>query len=133
MNAQLLFNSLDDNERTALFLLLASLDVAYTIHVSEDDTPIRGNALASGNSDIDRECEEAIIRRLNNGDVWAWAFVRVTAQAIVNGVLYTGEDCLGGCSYKNEADFKQPGDYYDDMKHVALENLKAAIQKGTNA
>ena len=44
----------------------------YTIEVTaaQDDIPVRGNAMASGDDATDRECEDDILTRLDSGDVW---------------------------------------------------------------
>lgn len=99
-------------------------DVVYTLDVKQDELEVRGNALVSGDDAMDKECEDEIIERLNNGDVWAWAIIKVTASW--NGI--EGVDYLGGCCYKDENDFKQCNDYYDDMKVRALEDLKHNIK-----
>lgn len=87
-------------------------EVEYTIDAVMDDLQVRGNAIATGNDADDKACEDQIILRLNQGDIWAWASVKVTARW--NGL--EGIDYLGGCSYRDEKDFKQPGGYYSDMK-----------------
>lgn len=99
-------------------------DVIYTLEAEEDHLDVRGNALASGNDAEDKKYEDEIICRLENGDIWAWATVKVTASW--NGI--EGVDYLGGCSYEDEADFKRAGGYYDDMKAQALEDLKSNIK-----
>lgn len=99
-------------------------DVTYTLEVDFDDLEVRGNALVSGDDAEDKKCEDNIINRLNDGDVWAWASVKVTAAW--NGL--EGVDYLGACSYADEADFKQPGGYWEDMKEQALADLKHNIK-----
>ena len=99
-------------------------EVEFEVIAEMDDIPVRGNAIASGDEEVDRECEDEIMRRLDNGDVWAWASVEV--KATWKG--FEGSDYLGGCSYEDEADFCQPGGYYDDMKGRALEELQANIE-----
>jgi hypothetical protein len=84
---------------------------------TQDDTPVRGNALASGDDEEDRKYEDEIIRRINDGDVWAWANVEVHVT-LADG--RTGACRLGGCSYKDEADFKQDGGYYEDLINEAV-------------
>lgn len=97
-----------------------SNEVVISLEVEQDLTEVRGNALASGDAAADRECEDEIIARLNDGDVWAWACVRVVARR-GNRVAYS--NWLGGCSYRDEDDFCQPGGYFDDMKAEALAEL----------
>lgn len=90
-----------------------------TLTAEQDDIPVRGNALASGDDEVDRACEDAILDRLESGDVWAWASVRVRATYR----RYSGSDYLGACSYADEEAFRAPGEYYDAMRDRALENL----------
>ena len=95
--------------------------IEYTLRVQRDDNEVRGNALVSGDDKLDRETEDAILARLADGDVWAWAYVTVTAT--LDG--FTGTDHLGGCSYENEAAFRAC-QYYTDMCDVARDRLEAA-------
>ena len=99
-------------------------EVAYTLEAEFDDIPVRGNAIVSGDDAEDKRIEDSILRRLENGDVWAWASVKVIASW--NGI--EGVDYLGACSYEDEDDFKQPGGYYEDMKAEALASLKVNIK-----
>jgi hypothetical protein len=93
-------------------------DVEFNLISDYDDTPVKGNALASGDDQVDKECEDEIIERLDNGDHWAWALV--TMEANYKGL--TGVDYLGSCSYKDEEEFKNGG-YYEDMKNNAYNDL----------
>src|SRR5574343_417964 len=83
-----------------------------------DDLPVRGNSMASGDDDLEKEIEDRIIARINNDDVWAWASVKVTAK--FND--FEGTDYLGACSYRDEDDFKSDL-YYTDMISTAIEEL----------
>lgn len=88
---------------------------------TQDDTPVRGNAIASGDDKFDRKVEDEILERLDNGDVWAWAQVEVQAT-LPDG--RTGSAYLGCSSYEDEADFKRGG-YYDQMIDEAVESAEA--------
>lgn len=99
-------------------------EVEYSIIAEQDDIQVRGNALASGDDELDTKTENEILERLENGDIWAWAHVVVKAK----WEGHEGEDSLGGCSYKSEEDFVQAGDYYNDMKDVALDDLKTNVE-----
>ena len=90
--------------------------------VEQDDTPVRGNAIASGDDEEDRKYEDLILARLATGDVWAWAQVEVQVT-LPDG--RTGSARLGGCSYKDEADFKEPGGYYRDLIDGAIEDAES--------
>jgi hypothetical protein len=102
---------------------LTESEVQFKLIVEQDDTPVRGNAMATDEPELDREAEDEILRRLDSGDVWAWAHVRV----IASWRGFEGSDSLGGCSYADEEDFKKGG-YYDDMKAEALHALNFEIR-----
>lgn len=57
-----------------------------------EDTPTLGNVLASGDDDLDRKAAEEVDARLDYGDAWAWAVVRV----VVRFDGFEGEAFLGG-------------------------------------
>lgn len=103
---------------------LTADEVEFVIEAEQDDAPIRGS-FASGDDAADEQIAKEIEDRLNRGDVWAWASVKVTASW--RG--YKGVDYLGACSYKDEADFKQDCGYYSDMKDRALEDLNESISR----
>jgi hypothetical protein len=111
-------------EREDMKMKFNEKDVTYTLEADFDDLEVRGNAIASGDDAYDKKVEDEIIARLENGDVWAWATIKVTAEW--NGL--EGVNYLGACCYKDEKDFKQPGGYYDDMKAEALADLKQTIK-----
>lgn len=100
-----------------------------TLTAEPDPTPLRGNALASGDPVADREYEDRLIARLNDGDIWAWCVVTVTASW--NGV--SASDSLGGNSYDGEDDFCQEGGYYSDMVNEALGRLAMNLDGLLNA
>ena len=98
-------------------------EVRFKISIVPEHIPVRGNALASGDPAIDRAAEEAILARLDQGDIWAWCTVFLTARW--RG--FDDFDVLGCCSYEDEEDFKRC-DYYADMKDRALEELNRKLQ-----
>jgi len=99
-------------------------ECTFSLSVEESDIPVRGNALSSGDDKEDERVENEIIARLDDGDAWAWA--DVTVVCYWNG--FTGTDSLGGCCYTDEADFRQPGGYFDDMKVSAHQNMCHKIE-----
>ena len=116
-------------------------EIDYEVEVEQDETEIRGNAIASGDDEGDREVEDALIDRVNRGDVWAWACVRVIAT--IEGTDLRGESSwLGGCSYDSTRDFidskftitdTATGEvthrgYYDDMCDEARDDLISKIK-----
>ena len=103
---------------------LTAAEVTFSIECEEEHIPVRGNALASGDDEEDRACENEIIARLDRGDLWAWCTVKVTAR----WGDYEASEYLGCCSYENEKDFKAGG-YYEQMRDEALTRLQAEIER----
>lgn len=102
-------------------------EITYTIGCLEEDIPVRGNAIASGDDAVDKETEDWIFEQLNSGNPWAWCCVKVTATVDLDGDEINGYTYLGACSYKSEADFKADG-YYEDMKAQAKEDLISKLK-----
>jgi len=100
--------------------------IEYRIRVEQEDIPVRGNIIDSGDPAYDRRVENGILRRLDAGDVWAWALV--TVECVVDG-LVLGRSSLGGCSYKNERDFIRSSGHYDYLKAEALAEARAHAEK----
>lgn len=98
-------------------------DLKIELIIKQDDIPVHGNAIASGDDLYDKEVEDEILNRLENGDYWAWCSVEV--RATYKGLA--ASDYLGACSYANEQDFKEGG-YYTDM----CDNVLADIQEQLN-
>lgn len=98
-----------------------------TINVSafQDDTPVRGNVMASGDDAADEAAENEVLARLNDGDIWAWASVTVEARF----GDFVGKAHLGCCTYLHMEDFKTPGGYYDDMVTEAREDLAGELRR----
>jgi hypothetical protein len=109
-------------------LTLTEDDVTVFVSCEPDeDLPVRGNAMASGDEAVDRAAEQAILAELNSGNVWAWCVVRVqVAWTAPSGREYVSDDTLGACSYRDEADFRAGG-YFDDMVAAALETLNSDL------
>lgn len=94
------------------------------IEVELDDAQVYGN-FDTGEPGEDRAYEDAIIRRVNGGDVWAWACVRVVAES--DGER--GEShWLGGCTYVDESDFRACA-YFADLQREAVELLNKRLDK----
>lgn len=96
----------------------------FTVHVEQDETPVRGNALASGDDAVDRECEDEILARLRDGDVWAWACVEVRAT---RGDFHAST-YIGGCTYDDEADFRECA-YFEELCKEALSVLDEKLRE----
>lgn len=99
-------------------------DVEITVTCEPEELEIRGNAIASGDAELDRTVEDEIIAKLN-GNPWVWCCVKVTAR--FNG--FEGTAYLGGCSYESEADFVNKSGYYEDLADEALQDLNREISK----
>jgi hypothetical protein len=108
----------------------------WTITAEQDDLPVRGNAICSGDEKYDQEVEDGINGRLLCGDVWAWASVKVECAVELNGEKFTGCSYLGACSYEDEEDFKTGG-YYEQMKEDAkkdlIDSLWSSAKRGRQA
>lgn len=107
-------------------------DVEFTVECLEEDIPVRGNALVSGDDEEDKKAEDAIIADYNSGNSWAWCTVKVTAKH-PNLPDIEGVDYLGACSYKSQKDFEENSGYFGDMKDRALEELNREIQSNLEA
>lgn len=111
-----------------IFRKIPISEITWSLEAELEDQPVHGNAIDSGDPEIDRQVEESILKQINNGDVWAWAFVRLTGEW--NGLA--AFECLGCCAYKDEADFKADG-YYEDMQHAVLEAIQAQAERVATA
>lgn len=106
---------------------LTKEDVKITVVAEEEDTRVEGS-FDSGDKTLDDELVYEIEQNIALGNVWAWCCVKVT----VTWGEFSAFDCLGCCSYENEAEFKADG-YYDDMVGVALDKLNENVQKTYDA
>ena len=102
---------------------LVQEEVTIRLEAEPEWVPVAGNAIASGDDAFDRQIEDEILARLEQGDIWAWAAVTVT----VSWGPFSASDHLGCCSYAAEGDFRQSGGYFDDMVDQALEELNTII------
>lgn len=100
-------------------------DAKWKIEVWFDDAPVRGNVIASGNDDIDKQAEEHVLEEINRGNVWAWATVTIT----VTWAGFSSFDCLGCVSEKSEESFKHTDGYFRNMCQQALSNVFDDIKK----
>lgn len=110
---------------------LTESEVTFTVELEEEDTPVRGNAMASGDDAADKALEDEIIERLDRGDISAWCCLKVTASW--NGL--TGVDYLGACSFSqgiHQPVEAQAIEYAAEigMKGEALSILNAKIEAG---
>jgi len=99
---------------------LTANDIKIEVIAEYDDSSIRGNCSCSGDDELDKNTEDELIERINEGDVWAWALVSV--KGTYKGLEAT--DYLGQCSYKDEQDFVENSGYYEDMVASVLQTLQ---------
>lgn len=110
-----------------LVLLLRERAAIRVEHFPED-TPYKGNCSA-----IDDETDAAnelwIENQLNQGNEWAWCYVKITATWRCFSEYVT----LGGCSYESEDDFRRDGGYFDQLRDDALWALAERMLEAKNA
>ncbi len=107
-------------------------NVTFEVTIESEDIPVRGNYMASGDDTFDKECEDEILTRLENGDDSAWCCVKVTATL----GDFSGSDYLGCVTLTDDYTAEQCAADHD-MHAQALEALKLeltrAAQQGTQA
>lgn len=103
-------------------------DVEVMVEVKIDDTPVRGNAVASGDEVFNKQVENEILARLERGDAWAWASVKVMVTPKSGRHVLTGCSYLGGCNYRDQQDFLVNSGYYEDMVTEALQDLNTQAE-----
>lgn len=105
--------------------MINSNDIVWEVIAEADDIPVRGNAMCSDDPSFDKECEDEILARLEQGDVWAWAYVKV--RGTYKGIL-SAEATLGACNYANEAEFlADEAGYFGSMKMEVIDALNRQI------
>lgn len=122
VNAELTEAERDREVRILARKLRESGQVEFTFEALNEDTGVRGNALASGNDAEDKRAEDEILERLNRGDLAAWFTAKVTAS--FGGI--ESSDHLGCCSYTSFRDFENC-ETMADMEDQALYQLASEI------
>ncbi len=92
-------------------------DITWTLAAEQDSLPIRGYCMVSGDDELDEQVARDIEKRLEYTE-WAWALVSVVGEW--EGIEATAY--LGGCSYKDEADFRSC-DYFESMQAECLAEI----------
>jgi len=85
-----------------------------------EDTSVRGNALASGDDQLDKEVEDEIFARLESGDIYAWFTAKVTVRDDQGNEV---SEYLGCCNYQDEEDFRN-GSCYSEMVEECVRQLE---------
>ena len=102
--------------------------VTYTLTIEDETDVTPEESFATEEPELDRaECER-IHQDVARGNTWAWCMVTVTAEVTIDGETFKGRATLGGCSYYSEADFREPGGYFDDMCVEAFNDLAASLE-----
>ena len=113
---------------------LTESEVTFDLELEPEDIPLRGNAIASGDPDYDREYEAELQERLERGDESAWCCMVVTATwTSADGDEYVGRDHLGGVTLEGgsgRAVNRQAWELADwyGMKQEALDDLNAQLE-----
>jgi hypothetical protein len=113
-------NTMTEKDEMHLLHLEDKYDVSF--EALPEDIRVRGNALASGDDELDREAEDEIISRLESGDIFAWFTAKVTVRDDKGN---EATDYLGCCNYRDEDDFRMGG-YYLDMVEECVRQLNLA-------
>lgn len=98
-------------------------EVTFSLEVRAED--IRPD-FQSGDPEYKEEddrLELEALERLSRGDVWAWACVKVTAQ----WGSFSASTYLGGCSYKDEAEFRSCGELAS-LEEESLSKLNYTLE-----
>ncbi len=110
--------------------------IVFLFFVEFDDPQHLDGWLATGDDEQDRKDTDEVIRRVEGGDVWAWAYVRCTAT-IDNGqgVTFTGSSGLGGCCYSDAKDFLacEAENLMSEARSDLIERLKTSQAAGVVA
>lgn len=105
---------------------LTAAEVTFEVLVEAEDMPVRGH-FASGDDELDRADEQAIIDRLDRGEVEAWCGVVVEATwEAPDGTTYTGRDSIWGCSLDDTYTREVVAEEYG-MRENALDDLNQRI------
>ena len=77
-------------------------EISWSFTMEPEHVPVRGNAIVSGDEAYDRQVEDEIIKRLDDGDQAAWFCLKVTGT--FGECQYS--EYLGCCSYESDPDLR---------------------------
>jgi len=113
-------NTMTEADEMRLLHLEDKYDVSF--EALPETVRVRGNALDSGDIELDEQTEDAILSRLESGDIFAWFTAKVTVRDDKGN---EATDYLGCCNYRDADDFRMGG-YYLDMIHECIRQLEMA-------
>jgi hypothetical protein len=106
---------------------LTAAEVTFEVTIEAEEMPVRRGHFASGDAEQDKADEDAIIRRLDRGEVEAWCGVVVTATwEAPDGTEYMGRDSLWGCSLDDSYTAEVVAEHHG-MREQALDDLNQVI------
>src|SRR5690606_453924 len=98
------------------------MEITYEIEVIPEDTSVRGNYMCTEDAAQDKADEDAVLARLDAGEVEAWCTVKVTASV----GEFSHSEYLGCCTlndtYTKEVCVEEHG-----MKEEAKASLLAKV------
>ena len=77
--------------------VIRKLGFEFRFYAAYSEIAVRGNAVASGDDEHDKEVEDEIINRLNHGNLEAWFDAECFCHHLKTGI--NSSAFLGGCSY----------------------------------
>lgn len=95
-------------------------------YACEEEIPVRGNVIASGDDAADRAAEDEVLRKLEQDGLQHWFMAKVVVSKC--GVELA-EEYLGCCSYDSFADFLTENGYHSDMVATAMEAARLKIKE----
>lgn len=101
--------------------------IDWQVICHSEETPVEGNALASGDDAEDTKAEQYIRDQLESGNDWAWCTVEIQGDYL--GL--SASQHLGCCSYKNRLDFEESG-YFRDMKLEVAQEIQEQYERIKN-
>jgi hypothetical protein len=108
-------------------------EVKFRYSIEPDSWPFKGNVLASGVEEDDKEAEDEVRRRLEANDILAWCISKCTAYWVSpSGEIHYGTSMLGGCSYAPDTTMEE---IVEDMglEEEALDSLMDGLEHITRA
>jgi hypothetical protein len=103
------------------------MEITYKIEVEQDDTRIRGNLCCTDDDEQDTKEENEVFRRLDNGDIYAWCLIKVTATF----GRFSHSDYLVGNSLKDGSEVEEQVEFHGMKQEARLGLIKEIKQAST--